>query len=429
MQPVQLEWWSVFDDGQNYREIFDAYSDIHSNVSVIFKRLRYEEYNEELLRAFAEGRGPDIISIHNTWIPEYQTLIQPMPESTSLVFIETRGTLKKEQVPVMRETPTLTVRQLRDQFVDVVVDDVVKPYQENQTGAAENRIWGLPSSVDSLALFYNKDLLNGAGIPEPPKTWKEFQDAVKKLTRIDASGNIVQSGAALGTANNVERATDLLSVIMMQNGTEMANSSTGAATFADVSRGSSSEPEAVAAVRFYTDFANPIKEVYTWNDNQPSSFDAFANGTTAFFFGYSYHTPLLQARNPKLNFDVAKLPQIGGSRVVNYASYWVHTVAKSSKHADEAWDLIQFATKKEQAEKYLATAERPTALRELINAQIENSDMSVFASQTLTAKSWYKGRDAGAAETALLDLIDNALSASKLIDELRITQNKVNQTL
>lgn len=430
LQPAQLEWWSVFDNGQDYSEIFDAYKAIHPNVSVNFRRLRLTEYKDELLRAFAEGRGPDIISIHNTWIPEYQTLTQPMPTSTSLVFIETRGTLKKEQVPVVREVPTLTMRQLRDQFVDVVVEDVVKPYQESPSAAAENRVWGLPSSVDSLALFYNKDLLNNAGIPEPPRTWREFQNAVKDLTRIDASGNIIQSGAALGTADNVERATDILSVIMMQNGTQMSNTNNGYATFAEnVSGGSANEPESLSALRFYTDFANPIKEVYTWNNNQANSFDAFANGTTAFFFGYSYHSPLLQARNPKLNFDIAKLPQISGGRVVNYANYWVHTVSKDTPHSDVAWDLIQFTTRKDQVPSYLEKANRPTALRELINTQVEDLGLASFASQTLTAKSWYKGRNVEAAEEALLDLIDNTFSTGNLIDELRIAQNKVNQTL
>lgn len=427
LSKVVLNWWAVFDDGRNYQQIIQDYQTLHPNVAVNFRRLRLDEYNNELIRAFAEDRGPDILSIHNTWIPEYQTLIQPMPKSTKLVFIETRGGLKKEQIPTLREVPTLSLRTLSETYVDVVTNDVVKPYQENSRSPVENRIWGLPTSVDSLALYYNKDLLNNAGIAEPPKTWRDFQNNVKALTSLDANGNIVQSGAAIGTATNVERASDLLSVIMMQNGTQMT-SPNGNATFANPPVGGK-VPESIGALQFYTDFANPIKEVYTWNEKQPSSFEAFANGTTAFFFGYSYHAPLLSARNPKLNYAVTKLPQISGGQVVNFANYWVQTVAKSSSHANEAWDFIQFMSSKDHVTSYLTAAKRPTALRELINSQLEDPLLNAFASQTLTAKSWYKGRNIEAAEAAMAELIKSALSGVVFEDALRLAQNKVNQTL
>jgi ABC-type glycerol-3-phosphate transport system substrate-binding protein len=57
--------------------------------------------------------------------------------------------------------------------------------------------------MDSMVLYYNKDMFNAAGIVAPPTTWQEFQDDVKKLTLVDATGNIVRSGAAIGTAQNV----------------------------------------------------------------------------------------------------------------------------------------------------------------------------------------------------------------------------------
>ena len=73
----------------------------------------------------------------------------------------------------MRTTPSLSLGQVRDLFVDVVSKDVI---------LEDNKIYGLPLSVDTLAMFYNKDLLNNAGISEAPKYWnREFLQTVKKI--------------------------------------------------------------------------------------------------------------------------------------------------------------------------------------------------------------------------------------------------------
>jgi len=281
-----------------------------------------------------------------------------------------------------------------------------------------------------MALFYNKDLLNAAGIPEPPTTWREFQEQVQSLTLLDLNGGVVQAGAAIGTTENVERAFDIVSLLMMQNGTQMASSS-GRATFAQVPEDSSaSVPPALSAVEFYTDFANPMKVVYTWNEDQPDSFDAFANGTTAFFLGYSYHIPLIKARNPKLNFEISAVPQIEGGRNVNFANYWVEVVSKQSSNSEYAWDFIQFVAEAEQVTDYLSKANKPTALRSLINTQIEDLDLSIFASQVLTAEDWYRGSDIDVAEEAVLDFVEAYLTGvEKPERELQIAESKVNQTL
>ena len=208
LEEITLDWWRVFDGYDAVRPIVERYNELHPNVRINYRRLRFEEYEEALIRAFAEGRGPDIFSIHNTWIKEYQPLIEPLPKSIKVVFREERGTLKKEVVPVVKEVPTITLRKLEERFVEIVPQDVVRPYSPTPQEPAENRVWGLPTSLDTLALYYNRDLLNSAGIPTPPETWRDFQNTVKTLTRIDAQNRIVQAGAALGTADNVERASN-----------------------------------------------------------------------------------------------------------------------------------------------------------------------------------------------------------------------------
>ncbi|MFA4845825.1 MAG: extracellular solute-binding protein [Patescibacteria group bacterium] len=424
-EPITLTIWRVFDDSDTLQGTMSAYQSIHPNISFSYRELRFDEYEDELIRAFAEGEGPDIFSLHNTWIGEYESLIQPLPDSIRVAYSQTRGTIKKETVYTIEEEPTLSQRALKTDFVDVVAEDVLRSYKANAKAEAEDRIFGLPLSVDTLALFYNRDLLDSAGVAQPPSTWTEFQDAVTVLTKIGSNDQILQSGAAIGTSQNVERAFDIVSLLMMQNGTQMTDSR-GRPTFAQETDAGLLAGE---AVRFYTDFANPLKAVYTWNANQPDSFDAFVNGNAAFFFGYSYHEALISVANSKLDFGIAMAPQIDGGKTVNYASYWIETVAKSSDAGDWAWDFIQFAAREEQVKNYLDVANKPTALRTLIATQLEDETLSVFAGQTLTADSWYKGSDAGVAEEAFLDLIDGLLAGGEQDTVLKEAQNKVSQSL
>lgn len=420
-----LTVWGVFDNDDALQEIMSSYQALHPNVSFEYRELRINEYEDELLHAFATGEGPDIFAVHNTWLGEYESLIEPLPTSLTIPYSETRGTIKKEKIYTVKQEPTISQRAIKTDFVDIVAQDIIRPYRQNAREEAKDRVFGLPLSVDTLAIFYNKDLLNAAGIAQPPQTWTQFQDAVSKLTKIGTDDAIMQSGAAIGTSRNVERAADVVSLLMMQNGTQMVDDR-GRATFAQETDAGYLAGE---AVRFYTDFGNPLKAVYSWNEEQPNSFDAFVNGSTAFFFGYSYHNTLIRSANSKLNYAIAPVPQIEGGKTVNFANYWVQSVAKSTKHLDWAWDFVQFAASKEQVTKYLKVTKKPTALRGLINSQIEDEVMSIFVGQTLTAQSWYKGKDAQVAEEAFLDLIDAFLSGEEQENALRDAQNKVNQTL
>ncbi len=412
LEDVELEFWSVFDNDDAYKEIVTAYTTLHPNVQITYKKLRADEYEDELIRAFAEGEGPDVFSVHNDTVEEYKDLLLPMPTSTTVTYLETQGSIRKTTAVVAREEPTITQKALKSSFVDVVANDVIRDYQPDPEVAAEERVFGLPVSVDTLALFYNKDLLNAAGIAAAPTLWNEFQDDVAALTQTDTAGNITQSGAALGTSDNVERVTDILVALMMQNGTDMTDAR-GRVAFHTIPDGTPDDVfPGLDAVEFYTDFANPTKEVYTWNSDFPNSFEAFADGQTAFFFGYSYHVPLLRTAAPKLNFSVSKLPQIDGGREVNYANYWVNSVSKDTEFEDWAWDFVQFMAEKENVPTYLEETGKPPALRSLINDALDDEDVGTFTEQLLTAESWYHGNDVAAMEDAMEGLIDTILAGT-----------------
>ena len=241
-----------------------AYSALHPNVTINYRSFRYDEYENALLNAFAEDRGPDMFSIPSTWVTKYETKIEPMPSELKVGFLVEKGTLQKTTTSELRTETGFTPKYMRDTFVTTVGDDALR------TISGQERVMGLPLAVDTLALFYNRDLLNNAGIAEPPKNWDEFASDVtpSKLTVRNPSNDkeILQAGAALGTAKNTQRASDILAALMMQAGAEMTDN-TGQVTFENIptSLQARNENPAVKSLQFYTDFAYPGKEVYSWS--------------------------------------------------------------------------------------------------------------------------------------------------------------------
>ena len=410
-KPVTLTYWRVLDDGDAFDAIIQGYRALHPNVTINYRKLRLDEYERELLNALAEDRGPDLISLHNTWIRSYQSKLLPAPASVKLAFREVQG-IQKNQVWVEKTLPVITPAQVKTQFVDQVGRDVViKGQDPDPKKGIVDQLYGLPLALDTMVLYYNKDVLNAAGIPTPAQDWAEFQDHVKRMTRYD-QGKLVKPAAGIGTSRNVERSFDILSLLMMQNGAQMTDAN-GLPTFNRMPPNLDREiTPAVEALIFYTDYANPSKEVFTWDDAQPNSYDAFISGKTGYFFGYAYHLPRIRAQAPKLNFGVASIPQIDPAAKVNYANYWVEAVSKKTPNPDLAWDFLQFAANAERAKTYLAKTGKPTALRSLVNEQLSDADLGVFASQVLTAKSWYSGVNIAATEAAFNEMIDSTLQGA-----------------
>lgn len=432
-----LTIWGVVDDSTPYDAIFADYHKLHPFVSIEYRRFRLEEYEDQLLNALAEDRGPDVFLIHNTWVGKYSPKIQPMPPSTKMAEQVVVGTIQKTVQYQLTTQPTVTLARFKSDYPDVVSKDFIRTVNVSTIADKRDlqpRVLAIPVSVDTLGMYVNKDLLNIAGIPTVPENWDDFQKDVKLLVKQDAEGNILQAGAALGTSSNIDRASDLVSLLMMQNGAVMT-ADDGAPTFTSIPpalSGLRDVPPAYQALSFYTDFSNPGKDVYTWNDKQPKALDAFVQGKVAFYFGYNYDLPTIKARASKLNLAIAKVPQITGNPVGNFANYWGWTVSKKSKNIDIAWNFLNFLRTPDESLKYVTAAKRPAALKSQLPAQLDDEEVGVFASQVLTAQSWYKGNDPQAAEDAFMTMIQQAQSAtteSGIPNAVKTAAEKISQTI
>lgn len=393
---ADLQVWGVFDDNRAFSDAISAYQKLHKGVHITYTEIPYADYETRLVNALAAHQGPDIFMIHNTWLARHGDKVFPLPTGN---------------FPGMK-TPLMTERQFRSLFVDVAATDLIRG----------GKIFGMPLYVDTLALFYNKDFLNSAGIAHAPVTWTEFMDDVKKLTTYDASRNILRSGAAIGTARNINRSTDLLMMLMLQSGVQMTNPDGNAATF---SKSVNGQPVGERSLEFYTDFANPQKEVYTWNDTQDYNVDAFTSGKTAMMMNYAHQIGVIREHAPRMNFGIAKMPQPSADVSRSYADYWPLVVSLGSKHPYDAWLFVQYLAIGDGTVPYLNATGRPTARIDLIDQEKTDPDLGVFAEQALTARSWYQINNQ-AIETIFADMIDAVnLGKQSVAQALREAESKV----
>jgi multiple sugar transport system substrate-binding protein len=436
---LSLEIWGTLDQSEVLEEIFQNYRKINPNISTItYKKIARDTYKKELLEGLASGQGPDIFLVNNTWLTSFKDKIV--------------------EAPVAADPKIINEQKFRNNFVDVVATDFLE----------EGKIYATPLSVDSLGLYYNKDLFNQAGITNPPRNWNEFIEDVRKLTKVNSFGEIVQSGAAIGTAYNINRSTDILNLLMLQNGTKMTDDR-GRSTFeTSVSQGEKSVTPGENALNFYTQFANSGSLNYSWNPNMHYSTDAFATGLTAMMFNYSWHLKTVSDKAPKLNFAIAPVPQFEGSERVNFANYGAFAVAKNKIpksdpygnmpavsvsneiRVAEAWLFLTYLTTKpdgtftatptgsstgqvvsntfDPAKTYLLRSGEPSARRDLIEEQRTDPKIGVFAVDNLIAKSWRMSQP-DAVESIFAEMIDRVNKGQATVFEALQTASRRVQML
>lgn len=431
--PTSITMWGVNDDGAAYSGAIQAYARQYPNVAISYRRLRLEEYESELLNALAEDRGPDILMIHHDWANKYLTKIQAMPTSVRVAERSITGTVKKEVTWQMTDVPMISNGEFRNTFVETVGQDAIRFVNVSENGMypdVRERVIGVPTSIDTLALFYNRSILNLAGIPLPPDTWDDFRNDVIKVTRRDVRDpkKLLQPGVGFGLGSNVERSTDILTALMIQNGAQMEVDGQLAFHLTPANE-ALPEPPVYGALRFYTEFADPDRDVYTWNADQPNSLEAFIQGKAAFFLGYAYQQDLIRARAPQINMGVSKLPQIPGRPPKNVANYWLWSVSRKTKNADHAWNFLNFLAQPEQQKSISTALRRPSPRRDVLAEQLRDDTIGVFASQVLTSSTWYRGRDPRAMEAAFTTMIDAiATKKATMEDALRFALQQIGST-
>lgn len=187
----------------------------------------------------------------------------------------------------------------------------------------DGKLYGVPFGANCLALYYNEDMLTGAGA-SVPTTWDELKETAKALTTDSVSG------LAFCSVQNEEGTFNFAPWLW----------STGATSY-DINN-----ENGIRALTFIQDLINEgvmSKECINWT--QGDVMNQFISGNVAMMVNGPWQIPTMQSEAPDLNWKVTLIPKdaeytsvLGGE---NYAVI-------NGGNVDGALDFLTYATSEEK---------------------------------------------------------------------------------
>jgi len=294
------------------QQILDEWNADHPDQKVTLIELPEsadQQRAQMIQNAQAKSDAYDVISVDNVWTAEF---------AANRYIVE----LPRDQFPV---------------------DEMLEPVINSATYL--DKLYAIPQSSDGGMLYYRTDLLDAAGIAEPPATWDELIADCKKI-QATPEGKGVECYA--GQFEKYEGLT--------VNAAEAINSAGGVITD-ESGKPNVDTPEAKAGLDF---LVNGFKEGYIPDEaityKEEEGRRAFQEGRLIFHRQWPYQYNLANADDgsSKVNgkFEVAPLPGMDGP---GSSSLGGHAAAISaySKNKKTALEFMKFYTSKEQCQKFL----------------------------------------------------------------------------
>ncbi len=226
-----------------------------------------------------------------------------------------------------------------DVFADYQADDLLLPAQDYvseetygkmyeaflEQSNVDGTIWAIPDLASARAMYYNKDILEGAGVTAPPTTWDELTEACKKIKEkypdvypwgIDMTTDEGQAAFAYYIWNNGGDFTDA-------DGNWTLNS-----------------PENVAAIEYAIQL---IKDGYTnsdpANETRYDLQDMFGTGKVAMMIAPNSLPTYVKDGGNEVNYGMAPIPNNNGTSVS--AGVMDRFMCFDNEYSDEELEAIK----------------------------------------------------------------------------------------
>lgn len=364
-------------------------------VKFVYKEIKAENYEKELTDSFIHSESPDIFLMNNTQIGKFKKLVYPFDLNQKNYNITN---LKKEYPTIIEEEAVIN-----------------------------NGLYMLPISIDSLALYYNRNIFDSLSIPTPPKTWSDVLKLIPSLRQLDAYNRISRSPIGMGLGESIKNSSDIFALNIMQiNGKIIDNKEQRVMLNERVRIDNNYIDAGEEALKFYSQFSLPNNQSYSWNSSFGSDLDAFANNKLAIYIGYRGDKEAILKKNPNLNFGIAEMPQRNINNNINFGKFFGFTVSSQSKNKEIAWEALYSLMNPENINSLISFSKLPPANRTLINEYYNDAELSIFAKQALSSKSFYHP-DPRQVSVLLRNTLDQVNIDQNYRDAIqRLNQNLIN---
>jgi multiple sugar transport system substrate-binding protein len=296
---IRLAGWSSSDaENAALQDAVDMFMEANPDIAVEISLS--PSYVETMQTAFASGDYPEVFYVDSSKLPDWA------------------------------EAGVVATAGDRIEAMDDIYPSLLDVFTYN------GELYCPPKDFSTMALQYNKDLFDAAGVEYPTAdwTWDDLRAASEALSGTNDAGDPV---LGLVTPPNLERWMPFLfqagGSIFDADGNLVINS-----------------PEALEALNFYVNivadgFAGPPSAVDAgWGG------EAFGNGRVAMAMEGNWVINYLREQFPDLNWGVAPLPQgpAGPATMAFTVCYGVAANAEGAT-ADAAWALVNYLTGPEGA--------------------------------------------------------------------------------
>jgi multiple sugar transport system substrate-binding protein len=288
------------------KTLFDGFEK-QTGIKVETVAMDYDTMQQKIFAAAAGRNIGDILFIDTSWLP---------------------GFLKEEMLePVAAAKAKAWLAAVSPEIVEL-------------SDYGKGQMWGYPQyGIDVYGLTWNKDQFKEVGLdPEkPPKTWAEFREDAKKLTKRDAQGNITRVGYAIRHVGQPHGIVHKHFWAIYGAGGRLIddpNRLRGGKVMIDT-------PGVKAALQLILDMLDVDKSTSL---NFPDPRAAFLKGISSMQIS---ETVSIKARQPKEAPDLKwgmTLPPVpkAGDKPVTLLGAWLYSVPKQAKNKAEAWKAIEW---------------------------------------------------------------------------------------
>ena len=291
------QWWEPELPAGEFRALMDEFEAQNPGIKVELLSGPYSTTRDQIVAGAATGTMPDVVGLDGAWVNDFVR----------------QGSLAN----------------LSDLMSDAGYDDSELAAQIQLNGST----YMIPVVNFVYPVFVNLDLMEQAGIENPPSTRSEFADAAAALT--DPDNNVYGWVLPLSMEQPNGIQNDVMSWVWASGGSMLKDGQPNLVDNEDVA----------SAMEF-------IKGLYDAGVIAPGAFsmreqdkvEEFTNGRVGMMVDTLAHINLIRERNPELNFAITALPAVDGytgPRGLPYAS-WGIGIAENSEHKAEAWRLIEF---------------------------------------------------------------------------------------